>query len=125
MSDLKYTTDHECLKIEGDIAWVGITKYAKDALGDLVYIELPEIGQRFEKGGNFAVIESVKTAAEVYTPIAGEVVEVNNAMSDNFDLLERGVDDGGWIAKIKVQDPAQMEELMDETAYNEFLATQD
>lgn len=125
MSDLKYTTDHECLKIEGDIAWVGITKYAKDALGDLVYIELPEIGQRFEKGGNFAVIESVKTAAEVYTPIAGEVVEVNNAMSDNFDLLERGVDDGGWIAKIKVQDPAQLEELMDETAYNEFLATQD
>ena len=79
MSDLKFTNDHECIHVDGDTAWIGITKYAQEALGDLVFVELPDVGASFNKGDDFAVVESVKTAAEVYTPVSGEVIEANQA----------------------------------------------
>jgi glycine cleavage system H protein len=121
MPELKYTNEHECIKVDGDIAWVGITKYAQDALGDLVYVELPVIGKKVKKGEHFAVVESVKTAAEVYSPIDGEVVGVNDNMPDNLDMIKSPVGEQGWIAKIKISDKAQLANLMDETAYKKYI----
>ena len=125
MSQLKFTNDHECVHVEGDVAWVGITKYAQEALGDLVFVELPEIGKQVKKGEEFAVVESVKTAAEVYSPVDGEVIEANDNMESDLELITKDVGDGGWIAKIKITDASQLEELMDEAAYQEFLKTVD
>ena len=120
MSELKFTNEHECVKVDGDVAWVGITKYAQEALGDLVYVELPEVGKQVKKGDDFAVVESVKTAAEVYSPVDGEVIEANDNMADDLELITQAVGEGGWIAKIKISDPSQLESLMDETTYNEY-----
>lgn len=120
MAELKFTKDHECVKLEGDIAWIGITKYAKDALGDLVYIELPAIGKTVKKGQDFAVVESVKTAAEVYSPVDGEVVEANDNLSADLEAIAKPVSEGGWIAKIKVSDKTQLDGLMDEAAYKTY-----
>ncbi len=125
MAEIKYTNDHEAIYVEGDTAWVGITKYAQEALGDLVFIELPEVGKTVSKGDDFAVVESVKTAAEVYSPVDGEVVEANDNMEGDMDLITQSVAEGGWIAKIKMSDDSQLAELMDEAAYNEFLGTLD
>ena len=120
MAELKFTKDHEAVYVDGDTAWVGITPYAQDALGDLVFVELPEVGKRVNKGENFAVVESVKTAAEVYSPVDGEVVEANDNMPDDLEMITKPLKDGGWIAKIKMSNPAQLSELMDEAAYNEY-----
>lgn len=125
MSDnLKYTEEHEWIKIDGDIATIGITAYAQDALGDLVYVELPDVGRTLDKGEDFAVVESVKTAAEVYTPVAGEIVEVNDNLPDDPELIKKSLEEG-WIVKIKISDPAALAELMDQAAYDKFLAEQD
>jgi glycine cleavage system H protein len=121
MTQLKFTNEHECVKIEGDIAWVGITKYAQDALGDLVFVELPDIGKKVKKGEYFAVVESVKTAAEVYSPVDGEVIARNDAMPDNLDMIKDSIDGNGWIAKIKFSDVSQLTGLMDEAKYQEYL----
>lgn len=124
MTQTKYTKDHEWVKLEGaDVAVVGITEYAQHALGDLVFIELPKSGATFKKGAHFAVVESVKTAAEVYTPVSGEVVEVNTELENDYDLLKSETD--GWIAKFKITDAAELAALMDEAAYKEFLKTVD
>ncbi len=125
MTDLKFTKDHECIQIEGDVALVGITKYAQDALGDLVYLELPEVGKALSKGDELAVVESVKTAAEVYSPVDGEVVEANDNMESDLEMIAKSLGDGGWIAKIKFSNVSQFEELMDEAAYNEYIGTLD
>tara|TARA_R110001592_G_scaffold20926_25_gene84913 strand:- start:44052 stop:44429 length:378 start_codon:yes stop_codon:yes gene_type:complete len=121
MSELKYTKDHECIFVDGDIAYVGISEHARDALGDLVFVELPEIGKKVTKGGDIAVVESVKTAAEVYSPVDGEVVEVNEPMADDFELIAKPVNDNGWIVKIKVSDASALADLMDESAYAQYL----
>lgn len=122
MSEIKFTKDHEWVKVEnGTIAVLGITDYAQHALGDLVYIELPKLGTTYGKGSHFAVVESVKTAAEVYTPVSGEIVAVNTALEKDFDLLKSETD--GWIAKIKMNNPAEIEALMDEAAYQAYLKT--
>ena len=121
MAVLKYTNDHECVKIEGDIAWVGITKYAQEALGDLVYVELPSVGKKVKKGEYFAVVESVKTAAEVYSPVDGEEIEANDNMPTDLEMIKSPVGEQGWIAKIKISDPAQLANLMDEAAYKKYL----
>ncbi len=122
MSEIKFTKDHEWAKIEnGTIAVLGITDYAQNALGDLVYIELPKLGATYGKGSHFAVVESVKTAAEVYTPVSGEIVAVNTALEKDFDLLKSETD--GWIAKIRMNNPAEIEALMDESAYQAYLKT--
>ena len=121
MSNFKYTKDHECIFVEGDIAFVGISEHARDALGDLVFIELPEIGKTVSKGDDIAVVESVKTAAEVYTPVDGEVVEINDAMENDFDLVAKPVNEDGWIVKVKITDASSLDGLMDESAYVEYL----
>lgn len=124
MSDgLKYTKDHEWLKVEGDTALVGITKYAQDALGDLVYVELPEVGRNFGKGEDIAVVESVKTAAEVYAPVSGEILAVNDNLSADPEKLKAGIEEG-WIAKIRMLDPSEVAGLMDKAKYEEYLKTQ-
>lgn len=123
MTDLKYTKDHEWMMIEGgDVAVVGITDYAQNALGDLVFVELPKIGKAVKKGEHFAVVESVKTAAEVYSPVTGEVVAINDNLSADPELLKKSIAEG-WIAKIKITNPAEMEGLMDKGAYEAFLKT--
>lgn len=122
---LKYTEEHEWLRVEnGNVAVIGITPFAQDALGDLVFVELPEVGRKLEKGDDFAVVESVKTAAEVYSPITGEIVEVNDNLPDDPELIKKSMDEG-WIAKIRIDDPSQLEGLMDEESYNTFLESQD
>lgn len=121
MAELKYTNDHECIKVEGNVAWVGITKYAQEALGDLVYVELPAIGKKVKKGEYFAVVESVKTAAEVYSPVDGEVIEANDNMPNDLESIKSPVGEKGWIAKIKISDPAQLANLMDEAAYKKYI----
>lgn len=120
MAELKYTKDHECVYLDGDTAWVGISKHAQDALGDLVFVELPDVGKKVDKGEDVAVVESVKTAAEVYAPLAGEVIEINEAMSDDYDLITKPVNDNGWIVKLKVSDDST-DDLMDEAAYAQYL----
>lgn len=124
MADMKFTKDHEWLKIEGDVAVIGITDYAQNALGDLVYVELPKMGRQVKKGEHFAVVESVKTAAEVYTPVTGEVVAINDNLSGDPELLKKGLDEG-WIAKIKMSSADEMAGLMDQAAYDAFVKTLD
>jgi len=121
MSDLKFTNEHECVKVDGNVVWVGITKYAQDALGDLVFVELPAIGKKVKKGEYFAVVESVKTAAEVYSPVDGEVIEANAAMPNDLEMIKKPVGQGGWIAKIKFSDASQLAGLMDETSYKKYV----
>ncbi len=121
MAALKYTKDHECLYVEGNTAWVGITKYAQDALGDLVYVELPAIGKKVKKGESVAVVESVKTAADVYSPVDGEVVEANDSLPDNLEMIARPLKEGGWMAKVALTDASQLDGLMDEAAYKAYL----
>lgn len=125
MAELKFTEDHESIYVDGDIAWVGITPYAQEALGDLVFVELPEIGKQVSKGDDFAVVESVKTAAEVYSPVDGEVVEANDNMPDDLELISKDLADGGWIAKIKMKDASQLEGLMDQAKYEEYVESLD
>lgn len=125
MSELKYTNDHECIYLENDTAWIGITDYAREALGDLVYVDLPEIGKTIQKGEDFAVVESVKTAAEVYSPVNGEIIEINESMPDDLELISKPLKDGGWIAKIKVSDLSQLDGLMNDTEYQAYLKTLD
>ncbi|MEC7029260.1 MAG: glycine cleavage system protein GcvH [Pseudomonadota bacterium] len=125
MSDMKYTKDHEWIKIEdGNVAVIGITEFAQDALGDLVFVELPEMGATVSKGDDFAVVESVKTAAEVYTPVTGEVVAINDNLEGDAELIKKSIDEG-WIAKIKMTDESEIADLMDKAAYDKFLAEQD
>ena len=119
MADLKYTNDHEWIKIDGDTAWIGITAYARHALGDLVYLELPDTGRTIKKGENFAVVESVKAASEIYTPVSGEITEVNTALSDNLDDLKEDLDKG-WIIKVRMNDASEAAALMDQATYKAF-----
>ncbi len=125
MAEIKYTEDHEWVSVDGDVVSIGITGYAQEALGDLVFVELPEVGKKVGKGDDFAVVESVKTAAEVYSPVAGEVVEVNSAMADDLELIKKPANENGWIARIKINDPSELEGLMDESKYKEFTESLD
>ena len=119
---LKYTEDHEWLKIEGDIATVGITTHAQDALGDVVCVELPEIGRGYAQKDTAGVVESVKAAADVYMPVSGEVVEVNEALRDDPSLANSDPQGAGWFFKVRLAEPAQVAALMDEAAYTAFSA---
>ena len=119
MSTVKYTKDHEWIRIDGDIAWIGITAYARHALGDLVYLELPENGRSIQKGDHFAVVESVKAASEIYTPVTGAIVAVNDALSENLDDLKEDLDKG-WIIKVKMTAPDEAAALLDKSSYDAF-----
>jgi len=117
---VKYTEDHEWLKLDADIATVGITVHAQDALGDVVFVELPEVGATFAQKDNAGVVESVKAAADVYMPVSGEVIEVNEALRDDPSLANSDPLGAGWFFKVKLSDPAQLDALMDETSYTAF-----
>jgi glycine cleavage system H protein len=119
---VKYTEDHEWLKIEGDMAIVGITVHAQDALGDVVFVELPEVGTTFAQKDTAGVVESVKAAADVYMPVSGEVVEVNEALRDDPSLANSDPLGAGWFFKVKLSDASQLDALMDETSYATFSA---
>ncbi len=119
---IKYTEDHEWLKIEGDIATVGITVHAQDALGDVVFVDLPAVGTTFAQKDTAGVVESVKAAADVYMPVSGEVVEVNAALSDDPTLANTDPLNTGWFFKVKMSDLSQLDALMDETSYGTFSA---
>lgn len=121
MSELRFTDQHEWVRLEGDVATIGITDYAQEQLGDVVFVELPEIGRDFARGDEAAVVESVKAASEIYAPISGAVVEVNS----NLENAPAGVNEDalgkGWFLKMKAADPAELAELMDEAAYKSFI----
>ena len=117
---VKYTEDHEWLKTEGDIATVGITVHAQDALGDVVFVELPEVGATFAQKDTAGVVESVKAAADVYMPVSGEVIEVNEALRDDPSLANSDPLGAGWFFKVKLSDASQLDALMDETSYTAF-----
>ncbi|HEX5287116.1 MAG TPA: glycine cleavage system protein GcvH [Polaromonas sp.] len=119
---VKYTKDHEWLKIEGDTATVGITVHAQDALGDVVFVDLPTLGNDYAQKEAAAVVESVKAAADVYMPVAGEVIEINEALRDNPALANSDPLGAGWFFKVKMSDPSQLDGLMDETSYTAFAA---
>ncbi|MBT5413730.1 MAG: glycine cleavage system protein GcvH [Rhodospirillaceae bacterium] len=121
MSDLKYTKEHEWLRIEGDVGTCGITDYAQDQLGDVVFVEVPEKGLSVEQNGDIAVVESVKAASEIYAPVAGEVVEGNAALADTPDLVNSDPLGAGWFFKIRIADASQLDGLMDEAAYKEYV----
>jgi glycine cleavage system H protein len=120
MSDLKYTNDHEWVRIEGNIAVVGISDFAQEQLGDVVFVELPDIGKQLEKGAEAAVIESVKAASEVYAPVGGEVVDINGPLADNPALVNEAPTGDGWFLKIRISDASELDALMDEDAYQKF-----
>ncbi|GGF53895.1 glycine cleavage system H protein [Terasakiella brassicae] len=117
---VKYTEDHEWVLIEGENATVGITDYAQNALGDIVFVELPEAGREVEQGEDCAVVESVKAASEVYAPITGEIIEGNEALEDDPALVNSSPEGDGWFFKMTVGDAAQLDDLMDEAAYQAF-----
>lgn len=117
---LKFTEDHEWVRVEGDVAVIGITDHAQDQLGDLVFIELPEVGAEFEKGAEMATIESVKAASELYAPVGGEVTEVNEAIVNEPSLVNSDATGEGWFVKIKIADAGELDDLMDEAAYKEM-----
>ena len=117
---IKYTEDHEWVKLEGDIATVGITMHAQDALGDVVFVELPTVGTDYAQKETAGVVESVKAAADVYMPVAGEVIEVNEALQGDPSLANSDPLGAGWFFKVRLSDPSQLDALMDETSYTSF-----
>jgi glycine cleavage system H protein len=119
---IRFTKDHEYVRVEGDTATVGITDYAQGQLGDVVFVELPEVGRKVDQGTQTAVVESVKAASEVYAPVTGEVLEVNSTLETSPGAVNEDPLGGGWFMKIRLSDPAQVAELMDEEQYKAFVA---
>jgi glycine cleavage system H protein len=118
---LKYTEEHEWLKLEGDIATVGITEHATTLLGDIVFVQLPEVGAKLAKGDGAAVVESVKAASDVFAPLAGEVVEVNQAIVEDPAVVNADPQGGGWFFKLRLEDIKAMDGLMDEAGYKKLI----
>ncbi len=117
-----YSEDHEWINVEGNIGTVGITDYAQNALGDIVFVEVPEVGDEFAKGDEVAVVESVKAASEIYSPVAGEITAVNEELEDNAALVNTSPDGDGWFFKMSIADAGELEELMDADGYKTFIA---
>lgn len=125
LDDRKYTEEHEWIKIEGDLAVIGITDYAQDQLGDVTYVDLPEVDDEIDQGAELGVIESVKTAADVYAPAAGTVVEVNDKLEDEPELLNQDCYGAGWLVKMSGCDQGVLDDLMDAAAYTEFVGNEE
>ena len=117
---LKYSEDHEWISVDGDVGTIGITAHAQEQLGDIVYVELPDVGRDVAKGDDAGVVESVKAASEVYAPVSGEIVDVNQGLTDTPGLVNEDPLGQGWFFKIKLSDPSELDGLMDETAYKAF-----
>jgi glycine cleavage system H protein len=120
---MRFTKDHEWVVLEGDVATIGITAYAAEQLGDVVFVEVPEVGKAVKAGDGLAVVESVKAASDVYAPISGEVVEGNAALGDAPETVNAEPETGGWFAKLKVDDSSDYSKLMDRDEYEAFLKT--
>jgi glycine cleavage system H protein len=121
MTNLRFTNDHEWIRVEGDTATVGITDYAQQQLGDVVFVELPDVGRMLERGKDAAVVESVKAASEVYAPVDGTVTEVNPLLLDQPDTVNTDPQGSGWFFKVKLADIAQLDALLDEVQYNNMI----
>jgi glycine cleavage system H protein len=120
---MKFTKDHEWVEVTSDTALVGITAYAANALGDVVFVEIPEVGKQLTKGDSFAVVESVKAASDVYAPVSGEVLAANDDLPGSPDTVNAAPESAGWIAKVRLSNPAELDELMDRAAYEAYLDT--
>ncbi len=121
MSDIKYSEEHEWIAVDGDIGTVGITDYAQEQLGDVVYVELPEVGRTVEKDGEIATVESVKAASEIFAPVSGEVVEVNTALDQDPALINNDAEEAGWIVKLRIANADELDGLMDAEGYKQFV----
>jgi len=119
--ELKYTEEHEWVLVEDDIATIGITDFAQDALGDVVFVELPAVGARVEAGKPFGVVESVKAVSDVYAPVTGEVVEINEELPDTPELINSSPYEDAWMIKVRLDDPGEADKLMDAAEYQEFI----
>lgn len=119
---LKYTKDHEWVRLDGDVATVGITPFAQEKLGDLVFVELPSVGARFEQGAAAATVESVKAASDVYAPVGGEIVAVNDKVAAEPALVNSAPTGDGWLFRMKLADRAQLDALLDDAAYQKLTA---
>jgi glycine cleavage system H protein len=120
---MKFTKDHEWVDLAGDVATIGISKYAADQLGDVVFVETPPVGKTINKGESLAVVESVKAASDVYSPVSGEVVDSNASLADSPEGVNQDPEANAWFAKVRVSDPSQLDELMDRAAYEDYLST--
>ena len=118
---IKFTKSHEWAKVEGDIATLGITDYAQQQLGDIVFIELPDVGKQLEQGSSFGTIESTKAASELYASLSGETIEVNNELINNPQWINEDAQGRGWMVKVKIENPSELESLLDEAAYKELI----
>ena len=119
---LYFTDEHEWLDVNGDIATVGITEHAAEQLGEVVYVELKDVGDSFEKGDEMGVVESVKAASEIYAPVTGEIVEANEALADTPATVNESAESEAWFYKIKLSDPSELEDLLDAAAYKQLIA---
>ena len=122
MSDVLYTKDHEWVRLDGDLATVGISDYAQQQLGDVVFVELPQIGRQISQGGSLAVVESVKAASDVYAPLGGEVVETNGALENDPALVNRSPEDEGWFCRLRIGDRSELTQLMHAESYKAYVA---
>lgn len=120
--ELKYTEEHEWIAIEADIATIGISDFAQSQLGDVVFVELPEVGDQLESGKPFGVVESVKAVSDVYSPLSGEVMEINDDLPDSPELLNTSPYEDGWMIKIRLSNPQELDDLLDSAAYQELVA---
>jgi glycine cleavage system H protein len=121
MPDTRYTKEHEWVRLDGEIATVGISDHAQGQLGDIVFVELPEVGRTVGRGDAMAVVESVKAASDVYAPVGGEVVEANGKLSDDPALVNSGAESDGWFCRIRIADAGEINQLMDADAYKAFV----
>ena len=120
MSEVKFSKDHEWIKIEGEVATIGITKHATEMLGDIVFVELPEKGSTVEKDGTAGVVESTKAASDVYTPVSGEVVDINQSIVDDPGIVNKDPEGNAWFFKIKIKNKSELDELMIKADYDKF-----
>jgi glycine cleavage system H protein len=118
----RYTKEHEWVNVDGDVATIGITDHAQEQLGDVVFVELPQVGKKVVRGGEAAVVESVKAASEVYAPLTGEVIEVNKELESDPALVNREAEGGAWFMKVKLADRSELDDLMEKAAYDAFVA---
>ncbi len=119
--ELKYSKDHEWISVDGDVSTIGITDYAQGELGDVVYVEMPEAGTLISKGESFGTIEAVKAVSEVYSPVSGEIVEINDKLEGEPALVNQSPYSDGWMIKLKLTDPDELSDLMDAAAYKEMI----
>ena len=120
MNEVKYSKEHEWIKLEGDVGTIGITQHATEMLGDIVFVELPDVGTAVEKDGNAGVVESTKAASDVYTPVSGEVVENNQAIDDDPAKINSDPENGAWFFKLKIKDKSELDSLMNKEEYDKF-----